>query len=72
MADERLKEIIKIAHKLGWMVDNPKGYPLMQLSEVEKCMISMTDDLYLNRMRQWYDERVQDDALKQEGVTDGN
>lgn len=67
MADERLKEIIKIAHKLGWMEDNPKGYPLMQLLEVEKCMVAMENDIDLNRMRNWYEKQVKkDDASKQE------
>lgn len=56
MNEERLKEIIKIAYKLGWLTPNNKGYPLMQLSEVEKCMIALYDDNYLNRMRRWYDE----------------
>ncbi len=66
MADERLKEIIKIAHKLGWMADNPKGYPLMQLSEVEKCMVAMENDLDLNRMRNWYEKRLKEDANQEE------
>jgi len=56
---ERLEEIIKIAKKLGWLKDNPTGYPLMQLSEVEKCMLAMVNDFELERMRTWY-EGVQD------------
>ncbi len=50
---ERLKEIIEIAYKLKWITPNPSGYPLMQLSEVEKCMVALVDDFELNRMRQW-------------------
>ena len=55
---ERLKEIIKIAYKLKWIYPpnkTPKrtSYPLMQLSEVEKCMIAMVDDFELGRMREW-------------------
>ncbi len=30
----------------------------MQLSEVEKCMLAMTDDFELQRMRKWYDEEI--------------
>jgi len=52
---ERLKEIIKIADKLKWIYPPTKtSYPLMQLSEVEKCMIAMVDDFELERMRKWY------------------
>jgi hypothetical protein len=52
---ERLKEIIKIANKLGWIMKLEKGmsYPPMQLSEVEKCMLAMVDDFELKRMREW-------------------
>jgi hypothetical protein len=51
---ERLKEIIKIATKLNWMSPNNNGYPFMQLSEVEKCMMAMVNDFELNLMREWY------------------
>lgn len=53
---ERLKEIIRMAQKLGWI--NPRGtsYPIMQLSEVEKCMLAMADDKELQRMREWVEE----------------
>lgn len=52
---ERLKEIIEIAHKLGWIYPpNKTSYPLMQLSEVEKCMLAMVDEFELKRMRKWY------------------
>jgi len=54
--NERLKEIIKIAYKIDWIKLNPNGYPLMQLSEVEKCMIAMNDDFELNAMRKWYEK----------------
>ncbi len=59
---ERLQEIMKIANTLGWIYPiwqpNTKNfsYPLMQLSEVEKCMTAMTDDVYLEQMRKWYEE----------------
>ena len=55
---ERLKEIIKLADKLKWIYP-PLGasYPLMQLSEVEKCMLAMTDDFELDRMRKWVEEQ---------------
>ena len=59
---ERLKEIIKLADKLKWIYNPDKtSYPLMQLSEVEKCMLAMTDDFELDRMRKWVEE--QDKAL---------
>jgi len=55
---ERLKEIIKLADKLKWIYP-PSGtsYPLMQLSEVEKCMLAMTDDFELDRMRKWVEDQ---------------
>ncbi len=63
MNEERLKEIIKIAHKLGWLESNPNGYPLMQLSEVEKCMVALYNDFELKRMREWYEDELKKDAL---------
>ena len=66
MNEERLKEIIRIARKLDWIypISKPNShhfsYPLMQLSEVEKCMIALYDDDYLNRMKKW--EREIDDG----------
>jgi len=61
MNKERLKEIIKIADELGWIrpIDHEvcPSYPLMQLSEVEKCMLAMTDDDALERMRIWREEK---------------
>ena len=66
---ERLKEIIALATKLNWTYPQKQGtitfpgrtlsYPLMQLSEVEKCMVAMVDDLELDRMRQWVNEETQ-------------
>lgn len=50
----RLQEIMRFALQLGWI--KPKynsDYPLMQLSEVEKCMIAMTDDVYYEQMKTW-------------------
>lgn len=64
--EERLKEIINMANSLGWIAKRTKleyknnksdsSYPPMQLSEVEKCMIAMIDDEYLNTMREWTEE----------------
>jgi len=67
--EKRLKEIIQIAGKLGWIrpLNEPKieapeagngslfvpSYPLMQLSEVEKCMLAMVNDDELKRLREW-------------------
>ena len=62
----RLSEVINLARKLKWISPIPKGYnlrfsyELMQLSEVEKCMIAMFDDNQLQRMRDW----VKQDELK--------
>jgi hypothetical protein len=60
---ERLKEIIKLADELGWIASWATqcphlklSYPLMQLSEVEKCMIAFVDDFELQRMRKWVKE----------------
>lgn len=56
MTDElnRIAEIIHLAYKLGWIrPPNNTSYSLMQLSEVEKCMMAMTNDDELKRMRQW-------------------
>lgn len=61
--EEKIKEIMKIAKDLKWI--RPIGmnvqwsapsYPLMQLSEVEKCMLAMVDDKYLERMKSWSNE----------------
>lgn len=50
---ERLREIIGIAHDLKWITPHQNTYPLMQLSEVEKCMLAMVDGRELTRMRDW-------------------
>ena len=69
-AINRLKEIIMIAGKLGWVYPistlKVKGasYPPMQLSEVEKCMLAMVDDFELKRMRDWYVEEMKKDIKK--------
>lgn len=56
--EERIKEIINIAIKLKWVL--PKrgndSYPTMQISEVEKCMLAMVNDIDLERMRKWFEE----------------
>ena len=55
---ERLKEILLLADKLNWIQrPNRNSYPLMQLSELEKCMLAMTDDFELGRMRKWGEEQ---------------
>jgi hypothetical protein len=62
----RLKRIIEIAYKLGWVSPNSNGYPLMQLSEVEKCMIAMVSDEELYRMVRWFEESQNLKTNKQE------
>ncbi len=52
---ERLQKIIEIAEKLNWIIPSSKTYPLMQLSEVEKCMMAMVDDGELSRLEKWID-----------------
>lgn len=52
-AEERIKDVISKAVKLGWIQPNPKGYPLMQLSEVEKCMLGLLDEDYMKRINEW-------------------
>ena len=50
----RLQEIMRFALQLGWV--KPKwnsDYPLMQLSEVEKCMVAMTNDFEFERLKKW-------------------
>jgi hypothetical protein len=53
--EDRLKDIIKMAIKLEWVIsqDHSFPYPTMRLSEVEKCMIALVDDSELERMRNW-------------------
>lgn len=50
--EARLFEIMRIANKLSWLYENPKGYPLMQGSEVEKCILMALDDAELCRFRE--------------------
>lgn len=49
---DRLIEIMHIARKLSWFYDNPNGYPLMQGSEVEKCILMAMDDAELQTYRE--------------------
>lgn len=59
MDRERVRSIIKMADKLKWIypIEQPNqrhySYPLMQLSEVEKCMLAMTDESEFNRLVEW-------------------
>ncbi len=65
---ERLKAIILCAKELDWIKKAPNGsgeYPSMQLSEVEKCMLAMTDDFELERLKRWVEETRQLKALSQ-------
>ncbi|HUS39639.1 MAG TPA: hypothetical protein VMX74_09325 [Pirellulales bacterium] len=43
--EKRLKAVMEAACKLGWFTDNKigGGYPLMQASEVEKCIMMALD-----------------------------
>lgn len=50
---ERLKEVVRIAYKLKWVTPTKVSYPLMQMSEVEKCMLAMVDNSELENMRVW-------------------
>lgn len=50
---QRLIEVLKLADVLGWVSPSISSYPLMQISEVEKCMIAMVDDNQLEQMREW-------------------
>jgi hypothetical protein len=55
---ERIKEIIELANKLGWIYPpNNTSYPLMQVSEIEKCMIAMHDGFEFERMQRWAADR---------------
>jgi len=49
--EDKRAEIMMIASKLLWFQDNPDGYPLMQGSEVEKCILMALDDQELARFR---------------------
>ncbi len=53
--EKRMKKIINLANKLGWVSPPAKNqsYPVMMISEVEKCMIAMTNDNELERIEDW-------------------
>ena len=57
-AEERLKEIIRIASNLGWITTSNTECYTMQISEVEKCMLAMVDDTDLQLMRKWDEEKA--------------
>lgn len=64
---DRLKEIMRLAHRLNWVYPpNKTSYPLMQLSEVEKCMLAMYDDSDLNRMREWVEDNHSSEQTQEE------
>ncbi len=66
---DRLKEIIQLAYKLKWVYPPDKtSYPLMQLSEVEKCMVAMFDDFELNRMREWGEDSGTSEQSSEEEI----
>jgi len=55
----RLQEILILAKKLNWISpQNITSYPLMPLSEVEKCMLAMINDSHLERLRQWVNPEI--------------
>ena len=56
-AEDKLKEIIRIASNLGWIKTSNTELYTMQVSEVEKCMLAMVDDTDLQLMRKWDDEK---------------
>ena len=49
--EARLFEIMEIANRLEWFQPNVNGYPLMQASEVEKCILMAMIDQELLRFR---------------------
>lgn len=68
----RIVEVIHLADKLKWIYPIEKfgvsniSYPLMELSEVEKCMIAMVDNTQFENMKQWVEE------LTQQSTADGS
>lgn len=54
--DERIKEILLLAKKLGWTEPSPK----MHLADVEKCMFALIDDFELRRMQKWTREKTEE------------
>lgn len=55
--EERIKVILLLAKRLGWIEPSKNSYPKMQLSEVEKCMFALIDDFELRRMQKWVEEK---------------
>jgi hypothetical protein len=52
--EARLREIIRIAKFLGWTKEVVGfEYPIMQLSEVEKCMCALVDDFDFFMLKKW-------------------
>ena len=54
---EKIQDIIRKAGKLGWFESNPAGYPKMQASEVEKCLLAVLDEKYMKQVNQWIAEK---------------
>lgn len=61
----RMQEIMNLAAKLNWIVPlTPEveqaipnaSYPLMRLSEVEKCLLAFVDDGELKQMQRWAED----------------
>jgi hypothetical protein len=60
----RLHEIMRIARALSWFQPNPRGYPLMQGSEVEKCILMALDDDEFDRFQRDANNPVVVNAIK--------
>lgn len=64
LVKERVTQVIKLAEELGWFypIEQPNknhySYPIMQLSEVEKCMIAMIDQNQFNQMKVWCGQKA--------------
>ena len=67
----RLREIMTIAKMLDWIEPSKteSEYPIMQLSEVEKCMLAMVDDNELAKLRKWYDTEKEIKLSKSKRIT---
>ena len=48
----RFAEIMSIARRLSWFYQNRFGYPTMEGSEVEKCILMAIDDSELVQFRE--------------------
>lgn len=74
----RVVEVIKLAEELGWFSPIPQpnkehySYPIMQLSEVEKCMIAMVDQAQFNQMKAWCGKKVDYSAQHNMNSESGN